>query len=83
MQLPGWQRHAHPGRRANVVTVSLQTHATGKPGYLGNKPDSGLDPKSSGHMEAPAYHDVAKVTGATRPGAYWSRGGGVWRGGGF
>ena len=48
-----------------MVTVSLQTHATGKPGYLGDRADLGLDPKSSRRMEAPAYHDAAKVTCAT------------------
>ena len=54
-----WQHHACPGRRASVATVSLQIHGTSKPGYLGDTPDPGLDPKSTGRMEAPAHHDVA------------------------
>ena len=59
MQLPGWQRHTRPGRRASVATVSLRIHVTSKPGYLGDRPYPGLDPKSSGRMKAPAHHNVA------------------------
>ena len=66
MQLPGWQFHACPGRRASAATASLETYAPGKPGYLGDRPDLGLDPKPSGRIEAPAHHIASRPTSATR-----------------
>ena len=48
------------------ASCTLQIYVTGEPGYLGDKPNQGLNPKSSGRMEAPAHHDAAKVTGITR-----------------
>ena len=66
MQLPGWQFHACPGRRASAATASLKTYAPGKPGYLGDRPNPGLDPKPSGRIEAPAHHSASRPTSATR-----------------
>ena len=66
MQLPDQLCHVHPGRGANWTGVSLEINAPAEPGYLGDRPDPGLEPKSSGRMEAPAHHGAAKVTGVTR-----------------
>ena len=65
MPLPSQQRLIRPGRGANWAGASRRIYVTAEKGYLGDRPDPGLDPKSSGRMEAPAHHNATKATGIT------------------
>ena len=56
----GGQCRQELGRRASAATAGLETYATGEPGYLGDRPNPGLDPKSSGRIEAPMEHCWAR-----------------------
>ena len=53
----GMQEHGH---RMKWARSCLQTSAPAEPGYLGDKPNLGLEPWSSGRIKATAQHGVSR-----------------------